>query len=58
MSDPYRRCPVCWQPVGATPHRRNIQRHWDSAGRDICPMSGELFEMAMAVSLPKGSQVA
>lgn len=42
---PRRHCPVCWQSV--TPTRgRNIQRHWDSAGRDICPMSGEAYELA------------
>jgi len=46
---PYRRCPVCYQPICATPHRRNIQRHWDSAGRDICPMSGETYELALVV---------
>ena len=42
---PRRRCPVCWQTVIPT-RGHNIARHWDSAGRDVCPMSGEPYELA------------
>lgn len=40
-----RYCPVCWQTVQPT-RGRNIVDHWDSAGRDLCPMGGERYELA------------
>lgn len=39
-----RRCPVCRQVVLRTT-KGNIHRHWDSIGRDICPCSGEPYEL-------------
>ncbi|RFZ15059.1 hypothetical protein VIMS_02489 [Mycobacterium marinum] len=40
-----RYCPVCWRPV--QPSRGdNIEGHWDSVGREVCPMSGEPFALA------------
>lgn len=42
---PRRRCPVCWQIITPTPGRY-VHRHWDSIGRDVCPMSGEPYRLA------------
>lgn len=39
-----RRCPICHRIVGATRWER-VVLHRDSIGRDLCPMSGELFEL-------------
>lgn len=41
-----RRCPVCCREVMPT-GRGNIARHRDSIGRDVCPASGETFELAV-----------
>lgn len=44
-----RRCPVCWQHVQRTAGWR-IVRHRDSIGRDVCPMSGEPYELTEVTS--------
>jgi len=45
MSAAKRYCPVCRQFILPTT-RANICRHRDSTGRDVCPMSGEPYELA------------
>jgi hypothetical protein len=42
-----RQCPVCRQSTLPTTSR-TVFRHWDSIGRDICPMSGEPYDMTEA----------
>jgi hypothetical protein len=39
-----RRCPICWRNIPQTT-QGNITRHWDSAGRDICPMSQNPYSL-------------
>ena len=45
MSAAKRYCPVCRQFILRTTNA-NICRHRDSTGRDVCPMSGEPYELA------------
>lgn len=42
-----RRCPVCWRIVQPTV-KGNVFRHSDSVGRDVCPMSGESYELTVS----------
>lgn len=42
-----RHCPVCWQTILPTT-RGHVYRHWDTIGRDVCPMSGEPYDLAEA----------
>lgn len=44
MSTRRRRCPVCHRVVLATTGG-HVQRHRDSIDRDVCPMSGQPFEL-------------
>lgn len=37
---------MCWQTVGLPSANGNIAEHFDSEGRDVCPMSGEPFTLA------------
>jgi len=46
MSAAKRYCPVCRQFILPTTRANNICRHRDSTGRDVCPMSGEPYELA------------
>lgn len=39
-----RRCPVCWRLIGTTRWGR-VALHRDSIARDVCPMSGESYEL-------------
>lgn len=41
-----RYCPVCWQTVGLPTANGKIAQHFDTAGRDVCPMSDEPFSLA------------
>ena len=41
-----RHCPVCWQNVGLPTVSGNIAQHFDSVGRDVCPMTDQPFKMA------------
>jgi hypothetical protein len=41
-----RYCPVCWQTVGMPTAGGHIADHFDSVGRDVCPISGEPYELA------------
>lgn len=40
-----RRCPVCRRAINRT-MRGAIARHTDTIGIEVCPMSGELYELA------------
>ena len=44
------RCPVCRQLAKPTV-RRNVAAHLDRIGRDICPMTGQPFDIT--VSTPR-----
>lgn len=41
-----RRCPVCRQLAQQTTGR-NVSGHMDSRGRDICPMSGQPYDLTV-----------
>lgn len=41
-------CPVCRQEVHATRIRHTITAHLDSAGRDVCPMTGHPFDLTIS----------
>lgn len=41
-----RYCPVCWQTLGSPTVNGFVADHFDSAGRDLCPMSGEDYDLA------------
>ena len=41
-----RRCPVRRQPAEPT-MRRNVAGHLDSLGRDICPMTGQPYQLTV-----------
>lgn len=45
MNQSRRKCPVCWRVVYPT-MGANVQHHRDSLNRDVCPMSGERYELA------------
>lgn len=40
-------CPVCRQTVLPT-KTGNVYGHWDSIGRDICPMSAHPYESTIS----------
>lgn len=40
-------CPVCRQSVLPT-KSGNVYAHWDSIGRDVCPMSGHAYESTIS----------
>lgn len=42
----YRYCPVCWQSLGPATTGGHIGAHWDSIGRDVCPMTGQDYNLA------------
>ncbi|BCI54999.1 hypothetical protein NIIDNTM18_42770 [Mycolicibacterium litorale] len=44
MSQRY--CPVCWATLGLPTGGGLIPEHFDSVGRDVCPMAGEDFTLA------------
>lgn len=39
-----RYCPVCWQTIYRTPNAL-VASHFDTAGRDVCPMSDQPFKV-------------
>lgn len=41
-----RRCPVCRQLAHATA-KSNVAGHMDSRGRDVCPMTGQPYELTV-----------
>jgi hypothetical protein len=43
-----RRCPVCWRRVRPTIHQC-IEGHWDAAGRDVCPGTGEPYRITLTL---------
>lgn len=61
----FRHCPVCKQTLGAAVYSW-IADHWDSVGRDVCPMSGKPYSLAgygrgsekIAVELPADDAAA
>jgi hypothetical protein len=40
------RCPVCRQLAVAT-RLQNVRAHLDRAGRDVCPMSGQPYDITL-----------
>lgn len=42
----FRICPVCLRRIRSTSRLRRIQHHRDSIGANVCPMSGEPYDLA------------
>ncbi len=51
-----RRCPVCMRIVQPTT-KGNVFRHTDSIGRDVCPMSGEPYDLTVSTATRRGQLV-